>query len=109
MTCSCPTCGQTLPAATFTFNREAGIVVRDGSYVVLPRREADVFAVLLDRRGRVATRSSLFQAVYAGDDEPEGEEVIESHVCKLRSKLRSLGLSVRSERFKGYWLSEISP
>lgn len=100
----CPTCGQLLPPDDVFWHSEPGILVANGAYVVLPRREADIFTALFDRKGRVATKSDLFAELYRGGDEPETEDVVESHVCKLRRKLRALGIVLRSERFKGYWL-----
>lgn len=104
MECLCPTCGQHLPEQGFQFDPESGIVVANGSFVQLPRREAQILEVLLEKAGRVITRESLFAAVYGRLDGPEYEEVIESHVSKLRKKVATLGIAILSERFKGYWL-----
>lgn len=101
----CPCCGQTLPDDGIRFNSESGILISGGSFLVLPRREMQVLEILFERRGRIVTRGSLFAEVYRGEDEPDGEAVIESHVSKLRKKVLPLGLRIKSERFKGYALT----
>lgn len=103
--CTCPTCGQALPPDHFSFDSDAGIVVSSGKFAQLPRREAHILEYLLERRGRMISRSSIFQELYRRDDEPETEAVVESHVSKLRKKLKPLGIYITSERFKGYCLT----
>ena len=105
MSCACPACGQLLPATFFSFDAESGILVSRGRFVQLPRREATIMEYLLDRRGRMVSKSSLFEELYRRDDEPETENVIESHVSKLKKKVTPLGVKIRSERFKGYMLT----
>ncbi|MFC3071510.1 winged helix-turn-helix domain-containing protein [Shinella pollutisoli] len=101
----CPTCGQALPPDRFSFDVDSGVLVCGGRFVHLPRREAHVLEFLLERRGRTVTRSILFQELYRGDDEPDAENVVESHVSKLRRKILPLGLVITSERYKGYRLT----
>ncbi|WDZ77925.1 winged helix-turn-helix domain-containing protein [Ensifer adhaerens] len=80
------------------------MLVYGGQFLTLPRREAHILEFLLDRRGRTISKSTLFRELYRQDDEPETENVVESHVSKLRKKLLPLGLDITSERFKGYRL-----
>lgn len=101
----CPCCGQALPDDGIRFNSESGILISGGSFLVLPRREMRILETLFERRGRIVTRGTLFAEAYRGDDEPDGEQVIESHVSKLRKKVLPLGLRINSERFKGYTLT----
>ena len=105
MNCKCPTCGQALPEDFFVFHEDAGLVVARGLFVHLPRREADILSYLLRRRGRFIPKASLFADLYRMDDEPENEAVVESHISKMRKKLRPLGLVIESERFRGYCLN----
>lgn len=104
MTC-CPTCGQALPADQFNFDVATGILMARGQFVTLPRREAEVLDILLSKRGRQVSKTWLFEQIYRRGDEPETENVVESHVSKLRKKILPLGLVIRSERFKGYALT----
>lgn len=85
---------------------EQALVGCDVSFVRLglPRREERILAVLLTRT-RVS-KEQLHAAVYADEHEVDTPEpaVIESHVCKLRRKLRALGVAVSSGRYNGYWM-----
>lgn len=103
-TCQCPTCGQALPDDAIRIDFSAGIVVGNGRFVALPRREMDVLAVLWERRGRMVTKDQIFRAVYADNDGVEFADVVESHMSKMRKKVKPLGLVIRSERFRGYQL-----
>lgn len=98
----CPTCGHELVDHGIRIHAEAGIIVAGGRFVQVPRREMQIFEMLWNRPGRWFSQAQLFEEVYRREDEPEGEEVIQSHISKLRKRLRSIGLDVRSERFRGY-------
>lgn len=78
----------------------------DGSVFELPRRERRILEYLYSIDGRRASKGQLFDAVYGLCDEEVDENVIESHVSKLRKKLREkLGFEVvDSKRFLGYRL-----
>ena len=76
----------------------------DGEPLPLPRRERRVLEVLAGARGRFLTKSQLFSAVYGTFSTEIEECVVESHVSKLRRKLRgALGNDpITSRRFQGY-------
>jgi len=76
----------------------------DGAPLQLPRRERRILEYLAQNRGRRVTKSQIFNAVYGLFDECVDENVIESHVCKLRKKLKHhLGFDpIESQRFLGY-------
>lgn len=76
----------------------------DGEPMALPRRERRVLEVLAAARGRVVSKPQLFSAVYGAFRTDIEECVVESHVSKLRKKLRArLGSDpVTSRRFLGY-------
>ena len=72
--------------------------------LALPRRERRVLEVLAGARGRFVTKAQLFSAVYGVFATDIEESVVESHVSKLRRKLRAaLGHDpITSRRFQGY-------
>ena len=78
----------------------------DGRPLSLPRRERRVLEHLASIGERRATKAQLHGAVYGIYDEAVEETVIESHVSKLRKKLRAaLGYDpIESKRFLGYRL-----
>ena len=78
----------------------------DGAPLALPRRERCVLEYLASIGERRATKAQLHGAVYGMYDESVEETVIESHVSKLRKKLRAaLGYDpIESKRYLGYRL-----
>jgi DNA-binding response OmpR family regulator len=86
------------------FNGSDPIV--NGEVLSLPRRERRILEYLLVNRGRRLTKSQIFNAVYGLFDDEVEENVIESHISKLRKKLRArLGYDpIDSQRFLGYLL-----
>ncbi len=76
----------------------------DGRTFVLPRRERRILEYLVANRGRRVTKQQIFNAIYGIFDEDVEENVVESHISKLRKKLRMrLGSDpIDSKRFLGY-------
>lgn len=70
----------------------------------LPRRERRILEYLVANRGRRVTKQQIFNAIYGIFDEDVEENVVESHISKLRKKLRKrLGYDpIDSKRFLGY-------
>jgi DNA-binding response OmpR family regulator len=75
-----------------------------GATLALPRRERRILECLAANRGKRLTKSQIFQSIYGIFDEDVEESVIESHVSKLRKKLRAkIGVDViDSKRYIGY-------
>lgn len=78
----------------------------DGEPLPLPRRERRILEYLAANRGRRVTKTQVFNAIYGIFDEEVEENVVESHISKLRKKLRErLGHdAIDSKRFLGYRL-----
>lgn len=78
----------------------------NGEVLSLPRREKRILEYLVVNRGRRLTKAQIFNAVYGLFDDDVEENVIESHISKLRKKLRMrLGFDpIESQRFLGYIL-----
>jgi DNA-binding response OmpR family regulator len=77
-----------------------------GKPLPLPRRERRILEYLAANSSRRVTKSQVFNAIYGVFDEDVEENVVESHISKLRKKLRErLGYDpVDSKRFLGYRL-----
>ena len=84
-----------------------GDPVVNGEVLSLPRRERRILEYLVVNRGRRLTKAQIVSAVYGLFDEVVDENVIESHISKLRKKLRArLGYDpIDSQRVLGYLLS----
>jgi len=78
----------------------------DGEKIDLPRRQRKILEFLVSIDGRRVTRSQIFDAVYGIYDENFAESVVESHISRLRKKLRRVTGSdpINSRRFLGYQL-----
>ncbi|MCJ2093286.1 response regulator transcription factor [Methylobacterium sp. J-072] len=60
----------------------------DGETIALPRRERQILELLIRNRGRRLTKEQVFNAVYGAFTSDVDESVVESHISKLRKKLR---------------------
>ena len=80
-----------------------------GETFPLPRRERRILEHLVVNRGKRVTKAQIFNAIYGLFDEHVEENVIESHVSKLRKKLRrKLGYDpIDSKRYLGYCLKTV--
>ena len=82
-----------------------------GVALELPRRERRILEYLIANKGRRVTKTQIFNAIYGIFDENVEENVVESHVSKLRKKLRArLGHDpIDSKRFLGYCIELDGP
>ena len=83
----------------------------DGEPLVLPRRERRILEYLVTNAGRRVTKTQIFNSIYGLFDEDVDECVVESHVSKLRKKLRArLGFDpIDAKRFLGYLYTHPAP
>ena len=79
-----------------------------GSILPLPRRERRILEYLVANRGRRVSKAQIFNSIYGIFDDNVEENVVESHISKLRKKLRRhLGYDpINSVRYLGYRLAE---
>lgn len=98
-----PSFTQIGPMRIFLDGRDPEI---DGEPMPLPRRERRILEYLASNSGRRVTKTQVFNAIYGIFDEEVEENVVESHISKLRKKLREkLGFDpIDSKRFLGYRL-----
>jgi DNA-binding response OmpR family regulator len=77
-----------------------------GEPLHLPRRERRILEYLVSNKGRRVTKTQIFNFVYGLFSDEIDENVIESHVSKLRKRLRHrLGHDpIDSQRYLGYRL-----
>lgn len=78
----------------------------EGRPLPLPRRERRILEYLANNASRRVTKSQVFNAIYGIFDDAVEENVVESHISKLRKKLRErLGFDpIDSKRYLGYRL-----
>ncbi len=92
------------PIRVFSDGRDPQI---NGVDFPLPRRERRILEYLIANRGRRINKAQIFGAIYGIFDSEVEENVVESHISKLRKKLREqLGFDpIDSKRFLGYCIS----
>jgi len=80
-----------------------------GEQLHLPRRERRILEYLVSNKGRRVTKTQIFNFVYGLFSEEIDENVIESHISKLRKRLRHrLGHDpIDSQRYLGYRLVDL--
>ena len=79
-----------------------------GDVMELPRRERRILEYLVKNKGRRVTKTQIFNAGYGVMNDGVDECVVESHISKLRKKLRKkLGYdAIESTRYIGYMLKD---
>jgi two-component system phosphate regulon response regulator PhoB len=86
-------------------DREAHRVWVDGTEVELTALEFKLLVVLLERKNRVQSRSSLLSNVW-GIEADVTTRTVDTHVKRLREKLGSAGMYVETVRGVGYRFAE---
>jgi len=78
----------------------------NGAVLCLPRRERRILECLFQSTDAWVTKAQIFNRVYGVFNDQFDESVIESHICRLRRRLRAeLGYDpVESQRYLGYRL-----
>ena len=79
-----------------------GVLRFAGSWVSLPPVEARLTTALVDRFGAVVGREALARAGWP--DGAPGRNALDVHVLRLRRRLATVGLSIKTVRSRGYLL-----
>lgn len=90
-----------LQAGDVCFNTATRRVTVAGEPCELTRREQAVLEILLSSRGRVIAKDELHARLF-GLDEEAGMNAVELYVARLRKKLPSATLEIRTLRGLGY-------
>ena len=77
-----------------------GVLRFSGSWVSLPPVEARLTAALVERFGAVVGREALARAGWP--DGAPGRNALDVHVLRLRRRLATVGLSIKTVRSRGY-------
>ena len=71
--------------------------------LAFPRKELATLECLLERRGRIVSKSQLITHVY-GTGAAQEDSAIEPHVSRLRKRLEPFGIRIKAARGLGYML-----
>lgn len=83
------------------FDRASRQLTSVGKSVDVPRREIAILECLLDRRGRLVSKSQLVAHVY-GTGADVHDSAIEPHISRLRRRLENYGVKIKTARGLGY-------
>ena len=82
-----------------------GVLRLDGRWVSLPPVEARLTAALLDRYGAVVSRDNLAHAGWP--EGSPGRNALDVHMLRLRRRLSTVALAIRTVRSRGYLLERV--
>ncbi len=93
--------GSVLVEGPLTIDRSAHLVTVNGKEITLTATEYKLLEVLVERRGRVQTRSQLLESVWAAQPDIQ-TRTVDMHVQRLRSKLGAAAELIETVRAFGY-------
>ena len=85
------------------FDRTGRQILLDEQPLDIPRKEIATLECLLERRGRLVSKSQLINHVY-GIGSDADDSAIEPHVSRLRKRLEPFGIRIKTARGLGYML-----
>lgn len=85
------------------FDRTSRQVLYKGTALDIPRKEIATLECLLERSGRIVSKSDLTTHVY-GTGADVDDTAIEPHVSRLRRRLEKHGVRIKTARGLGYML-----
>jgi two-component system OmpR family response regulator len=97
--------GPTLRLGTLTFDATARRAQIDGVDLELTPREWGVLEYLLTRTGQVVSKEQMLQALCSWDDSLT-RNAIEVYISRLRNKLQTAGVRIRTVRGFGYLVED---
>lgn len=83
---------------------EGGLIVGGGRVAQLTKQEFAVFLALWSARPRTLSKDQLIDALYGllpDGDTPE-IKIVDVFICKLRPKIKGMGVSIETAWGKGY-------
>jgi DNA-binding response OmpR family regulator len=84
-----------------------GVLRFGGGWVSLPPVETRLTRAFVDRFGAVVSRDMLGRSGWP--DGPPGRNALDVHVLRLRRRLSTVGLVIRTVRSRGYLLEAAAP
>ncbi|RZJ69165.1 response regulator transcription factor [Flavobacterium sp.] len=77
---------ETLNVGNIEINREEYKIIKDGTEIILPRKEFELFYLLASKPGKVFKREEILDKVW-GNEVIVGGRTIDVHIRKLREKI----------------------
>lgn len=70
----------------------------------LSATESRIVELLVRRSPTVVSKQRLYDVIYFGVDDPPEPKVLDVLICKIRSKLKSFGLDLKTKWGDGFWI-----
>ena len=77
---------ETIDDKGIIIDREKYLVYKDGEEFSFPKKEFELLALLLSKKGKVFTREVILSSVWGGEV-VVGDRTIDVHIRKLREKI----------------------
>lgn len=102
----CPLCGSRIDDLPLSLLPDRGMVVAGGKFVLLPSAEMALLARLAEIWPRVLSKEAAMTCLYSlrPGDQPD-IKIVDVWICKIRRKLKPLGLRIDTSWGRGYALA----
>jgi len=77
---------ETIKLKSIIIDVDRYIAIKDGSEIILPKKEFELLTLLVSKPNRVFTRDEIYDSVW-GSDVFVGDRTIDVHIRKLREKI----------------------
>ena len=101
----CPLCSAPLPDDGLFISEPHGLVVRRNGKAELSPTEMKIFLLLNARKPHVVVTAAIMERLYGEREQKPLEECVDVFICKLRRKLKPLGLDISHHRPRGFSLT----
>jgi DNA-binding response OmpR family regulator len=105
----CPHCLQAIAPKTtvlidnYEFDPVEGSISNGETNIHLTRYEARLFEALMRAKGRVASKSFIYDSIWGLESEID-QKIIDVYVCKIRRKIRHTQLGIETIWGRGFRL-----
>lgn len=101
----CPLCGSEVEIP-LTLLHERGMVVANGKFAMLTGHEAMLLQKLSEVFPRMLSKEAILEWMYQINPDKEPEiKIVDVYICKIRKKIKPLGIEIDAHRGGGYALS----
>lgn len=102
----CPTCGGPMASDKITVCLKQNAITHRGHTVRLTALQAELAHMLAREAPKAVPQERIRIGLWGTQDGPANETaMLSQHVCKLRKKLRTIGLTINLARGAGYYIT----
>lgn len=98
----CPLCGGPFENDGLVVLEDRGLIIAGDRMTTLTGRELELFMRLFSCRPRTLSNTELIEWMYQLDHAEPQIKIIDVFVCKIRKKVKPLGVTIHTHWGKGY-------